>query len=691
MQKKDLLLEIGVEEMPAQFMPPALEQLKTLAAQGLEDARLEYSEVRTYGTPRRIALYVSGLALTQQDLAVKARGPSAKVAYDDQGNPTKALLGFARGQGVDIAEIFQEEVNGVPYVFANRVEQGRPAAEVLPELLKAWIDKLSFPKPMRWGHGQLRFARPIRWLVALLGQEVLPLKVGEVTSGNRTRGHRFLAEDPVIIEEPGEYLAKLEEAWVIAHQDRRRDMIWTQVTEAASVLGGMVMEDPELLEEVTYLVEYPVSLTGSIAEKYMDIPAEVLITTMKGHQRYFPIQDSQGRLLPGFVAVRSGTGQHLDIVRTGNEKVLRARLDDAAFFWTEDQKHSLDSQVDKLGKIVFLEKLGTVRDRVGRLERLTAWLADHIKVPGEVRDRALRAACLAKFDLVTHMVNEFPELQGIMGEKYALLAGEDRSVAQAIREHYLPRWAGDALPQSSPGTLVALAEKIDVIIGCFGLGMVPTGSHDPYALRRQAQAICLIAMEGSLPLSLSALVQEAYGLYRDEFQLEQSMEQVQLNCKGFFGHRMRFLLSEAGVSYDVLDAVLAAGVDQPAQVKQRALALTAFREAEGFGALLTAYTRAANLAQKGEGGQVREAMLLEPAEKDLWAGIQHAQGKIALAGADYAAAFQAMADLRPAVDAFFDAVMVMAEDQEVRRTRLALLAAVVDLMEGIADLSKIVE
>lgn len=691
METRDLLVEIGVEEMPAHFMPGTLEQLKDMAAKGLEGARLNYSELRTYGTPRRITLYVTGLAVLQKDLALKVRGPSAKVAFAADGSPTKALEGFARGQGVAVADIIQEEDNGVPYVFAHRVENGRPARDVLPELLMAWINALSFPKPMRWGWGDMRFARPIRWQLTLFGSEVLPLPLEGTPYGNTTRGHRFLVPEEVVVTEPGQYLTVLEQAYVIVDQDRRRQLIWRQVTELAASQGGYVQEDPDLLEEVTYLVEYPTALYGKIDEKYMDLPAEVLITSMKEHQRYFPVLDKKGKLLPGFIAVRSGTAQHLDIVRAGNEKVLRARLDDASFFWKEDQKTTLDEQREKLGKVVFLEKLGSVKDRVDRLEQLTAWLADHLLADASVKSKAQRAAYLAKSDLVTMMVYEFPELQGRMGEKYALLAGEDQTTAQAIREHYQPRFSGDELPQSREGTLVALADKIDAITGCFALGVIPTGSQDPYALRRQAQAICLIAMEGKLPLSLSALVEQAYKLYADNFQLDRTLAQVQGDVRDFFAQRLRFLLSEAGVSYDVIDAVLTAGHDIPAEVSKRAMALTAFRKQADFGALLTAYTRAANLAQKGQGGEVRTDMLREQAERDLWSGILQARERIAAAGDDYGTAFQTIARLRPAVDSFFDAVMVMAEDPEIRQTRLALLAAVVALMDGIADLGKIVE
>lgn len=689
--KRDLLLEIGVEEMPAQFMSPALEQLKELADQGLAEARLEFEELQTYGSPRRIVLYVTGLAEGQKDLAVKARGPSTKVAYDAEGNPTKALQGFARGQGVDIADIIQEDVNGTPYVFANRVERGQAAAEVLPGLLMAWIKSLSFPKPMRWGQGDMRFARPIRWLMALFGTQTLPLKMEGIPHGNVTWGHRFLSTGPVVIAEPSQYLDKLEEAWVIVDQDRRRDMIWAQVTETAAKEGGRVLEDPDLLEEVTYLVEYPTALWGSIAEEYMNIPAEVLVTTMKEHQRYFPVVDGEGDLLPGFIVVRNGNSQHLDVVRAGNEKVLRARLDDAAFFWKEDQKLDLGAQAEKLARVIFLEKLGNLRDRGERLVKNTAWLAEHLHATPPVTARAQRGAYLAKADLVTHMVNEFPELQGIMGEKYALLAGEDKQTAQAIREHYLPRFAGDVLPNSPEGILLSLVDKMDLIVGCFGLGLIPTGSQDPYALRRQAQGICLIATEKELPLSLSAFVRQVYQSYGEKFSLERSLPQVQKDTGDFFTQRLRFLLAETGVGYSTIDAVLAAGIDQPAEVGKRALALDSFRRRTDFAALLTAFTRAANLAQKGEEGEVDADLFQEQAERGLWSQIQSARQDITAAGTDYTAIFLTMAGLRPAVDAFFDAVMVMDEVPEIRRNRLALLSAVVALMEGIADLGKIVQ
>ena len=691
MERNDLLLEVGLEEMPAGFIPSALSQLQHLAETSLVEARLDHRGVRTYGAPRRLTLYVEGLASQQEDLTLKIRGPAAKVAFDDLGNPSKALLGFARSQGVEIGALVQEEVRGALYTFAVKTEKGRSAEEVLPALLESCLTKLSFPKSMRWGDGGFRFARPLRWLLALYGKQVLPMKFAGVEAGNSTRGHRFLVTGPVAIDEPSQYLSRLEAAWVIADQHRRRELIRKQTEQLAAALGGKVPDDPGLLEEVTHLLEFPTGFIGAIDEKYMGLPEEVLTTSMKEHQRYFPIMDSRGALLPGFIAFRSGTEDHLDTVRAGNERVLRARLADASFFWTEDQKATLSSRRALLDRVVYLEGLGSMGDKVTRLVELVEWLGIHLGKDTWVQARAQRAASLAKSDLVTLMVNEFPELQGIMGSKYALAAGEEREVARAIAEHYHPRFAGDALPVSAEGMLVALADKMDNICGCYLTNLIPSGSQDPYALRRQAQAICNLALEREPGLSLSGFIEIAYRVYASKFPLTKSLDTLKAEVGEFFRQRLHFLISETGVSYDTIEAVLAAGFDKLGEVGKRAQALAAFRREEGFSALLTAYTRAANLAQKGDQVPIREELLADPAEKHLWAGIIEARKGIAAAGGDYAASFKALAALRPTVDNFFDAVLVMAEDRDIRALRLALLGEIVALMDGIADLSKIVE
>ncbi|MDD4586849.1 MAG: glycine--tRNA ligase subunit beta [Heliobacteriaceae bacterium] len=692
METRDLLFEIGMEEIPAKFMPMALQQLQELAEKCLQAARLTFKGVRTYGTPRRLVLLAEGVGVVQQDLQVAVKGPALKAAFDSDGQPTKAALGFARSQRVAVTALEQREVGKVAYVFAVRTEGGQAATAVLPGLLQGLVNGLNFPKPMRWGWNTMRFVRPIRWLLALFGDAVLTFEVGGVVTGRITYGHRFLAGAPITINEPAEYLAKLEQAYVIVDQNRRRKSIWEQVTKLAVTEGGGAVSDADLLEEITYLVEYPTALCGRIDAGFMHLPQPVLVTPMKEHQRYFPVQDRQGRLLPKFIAVRNGTAEHLAVVQAGNEKVLRARLADAAFFYAEDQKTPFAEQTEKLKKIVFQESLGTVFERVEREQRLTAWLADHLQVSLPVKERSVRAALLAKTDLVSLMVYEFPELQGIMGEKYALLNGEDPVVAQAIREHYQPRFAGDAVPEITEGNLVALADKLDVLVGCFGIGIVPTGSQDPYALRRQALGICQIVIQANLPLSLSQAIQAAYNGYLSTVKLTRSLAEVQADLAEFFRQRLRYLLGEQEISFDVIEAVLAADADQPADVYRRTQALVAFRHTPTFESLFKAYTRAANLAKKaGEEVVVREELLGLVVERELYVALQQARQEIMAAGRDYGRIFQVVAGIGPAVDAFFDGVMVMAEETALRENRLALLKLVAGLLVGIADLSKIVD
>lgn len=688
---RQLLLEVGLEEVPARFMGGALSQLNTSAEDVLRGARLRYSSLETYGTPRRLVLLVQELASRQEDLVENIRGPAVKVAYDEQGNPTKALLGFAQSQGIDVDAVSIVEVKGIPYVYGEKVEKGRSALAVLPGALETCLSKLSFPKPMRWGSSPHRFIRPLRWLLALYGDQVLPLEFGGLLAGNTTWGHRFLTRGPIIVKDTDSYFKALERGWVIVDQERRRQSILKQANELAAANGGKVGEDPDLLEEITYLVEYPTAFLGRIDSKYMELPQEVLTTSMRKHQRYFPLTDGAGKLLPGFIGFRSGTEEHLSTVRAGNEKVLRARLEDASFFWQEDQSEGLVSKLPQLDRVIYLEGFGSMGDKVKRLVGLTGWLAEHLEMESWVKARAQRAANLAKADLVTAMVGEFPELQGQMGEKYALAAGEETEVALAIGEQYRPRFAGDSLPGTQEGMLLALADKADNLCGCFLAGFIPSGSQDPYGLRRQAQAICSLAMEKGIDLSIEALVKASYRFYQEQFSLVKDEEVLVSELMGFFRQRLQYILREDKVEYDVIDAVLAAGFEKPAAVARRAGALSAFRREEGFDAVLTAYIRAANLTQKDPGGKIRPDLLGERAERELWQQVNRAKERIANVQCDYQAILGVMAELGPAVDTFFDEVMVMVEDDSLRENRLALLSSVVALMDGIADLSKIVQ
>jgi len=688
---RDFLLEVGVEEMPARFLNPALEQLKDLAAQVLNENRLKFGEIHTMGTPRRLALFVRDLAEKQESLTEEVKGPAVKVAFKD-GRPTRAAEGFAKSQGVSINDLITKPVGHVDYVFAVRKEEGRPAVELLPEIAPRLITGLHFPKPMRWGNLEFRFARPIRWLVALYGEQVIPFELAGLKTGRVTYGHRFLSKGPVTIERPADYPALMEEVYVLAEPRERKERIRRQIEELAREEGGRVPADEELLDEVTNLVEYPTALCGSFDPAYLELPPEVLVTPMREHQRYFPVQDAAGKLLPRFIAVRNGGQQHIDVVRAGNEKVLKARLEDAAFFWQEDLKTSLESRVEKLKKVVFQESLGTMYQKVERISRLAGYLIRALGGDEEAVTVTGRAARLAKADLVTNMVYEFPELQGIMGREYALRQGETPEVAKAVFEHYLPRHAGDELPVSLPGKALSLADKMDTLVGCFAIGIQPTGSQDPYALRRQALGICYIILDYGPGLSLRDMVCRAYEGLSGTLELKQSEEEVWSNLQEFFRQRLRGLLGETGLRYDTVEAVLAAGFDDIADVYLRGRAVEEFRNAPAFEALLTAFTRASNLSKKAGAAEIKPGLLQDAAEKKLYDSFTGLEREVRplMESRDYLRVLESISRLQRPVDEFFEQVMVMVDDPQVRENRLVLLKNIAGFIGLVADFSKIV-
>lgn len=688
---RDFLLEIGVEEMPARFLAPALEQLKDLAASVLEENRLQYEDIHTLGTPRRLALFVRGLAEQQKPLVKEVKGPAVKVAFKD-GKPTRAAQGFARSQGVSVDELVTRPVGPVDYVFAVKREEGRATEELLPEIAPQFITGLHFPKPMRWGNLEFRFARPIRWLVALYGEQVIPFELAGLKAGRITYGHRFLSKGPVTINRPADYLAVLEEAYVLAEPGERKKRIRSQIEKLAAEVGGQVLVDEELLDEVTNLVEYPTAICGSFDPSYLELPSEVLVTPMREHQRYFPVQDKDGKLLPRFIAVSNGSIKHIDIVRAGNERVLKARLEDAAFFWQEDLKIPLESRVEELKKVVYQENLGTMYQKVERISRLAGFIIKFLGGNDEDVSVTWRAARLAKADLVTNMVYEFPELQGIMGREYALRSGEDPAVARAIFEHYLPRHAGDELPRSLPGKALSLADKMDTLVGCFAIGIQPTGSQDPYALRRQALGICHIILEYGPGLSLRDMIHRAYEGLSEMVELQYSEKDVWENLQEFFRQRLRGLFGETGLSYDTVEAVLAAGFDDIADAYLRGRAVEDFRNRPAFEALFTAYTRAFNLSKKAGDTKVKTDLLEDAAEKKLYDALTGLVREVHpfVKARDYIRALESMARLQGPVDEFFEQVMVMVENPQVRDNRLALLKNIAAFIGSVADFSKIV-
>ena len=686
----DLLLEIGLEEVPAKFMPPALAELKQMAETQLNEQRISYDEVVTYGTPRRIALVVKNIADKQQDLEEEAKGPAVKAAYDADGNPTKAAMGFARGQGVDVADLYQKEVNGGLYVFATKKAAGVPTSEVLPELLPQFVTGIHFPKPMRWGFTELRYARPIRWIVALHGDKVVPFSLEDITSGNVSRGHRYLGTDHLVIPCAEDYLAVMEKDFVIADQNRRQAMILEQIQKLADDVEGTVQIDEDLLEEVLYLVEYPTALMGNFNPAYLMIPEELVITPMKEHQRYFPVLKGH-HLLPKFVTVRNGGAEHLEIVQAGNEKVLEARLADAKFFYDEDLKINLADNVEKLKTIVFQEKLGTIYEKMQRVQKGTVVISDLLLLGEDVKERAMRAAYLAKADLVSNVVYEFPELQGIMGYKYAYAQGEHPLTSKAIAEHYMPKNADDEIPLTFEGLVCSMADKMDTIVGCFAAGIEPTGSQDPYALRRQAAGICSMILGRGVLVSLTALIEQAISHYPAEIVGDKDAL-----CKRvyeFFEQRIRNVLNDKGYRYDVIEAVVTCGYDNLTETLLRAEALNKMQATDTFAKVLTAFTRANNLAKKAEGSEVSDEYLVEDVEKQLWSDVQFAETAIANQVQErmYAEALTVISTLEESISAFFDGVMVMDENENIKNNRLALLVRVSALSNKIADLTKIVQ
>lgn len=682
---KDLLLEIGTEEVPAHAMPGILDELAENAKKALDALRLEYKDVSTVGTPRRTALLVAGLVERQPDVESERRGPSIQAAFDADGNPTKAAQGFARGQKVDPSALVKKD----GYVYAVVQEAGSATKKLLPELLESLVTGLSFPNSMRWGSLDFRFIRPLRWLVALYGEDVVPFEVASVKSGRASRGHRFLGHESFEISRASDYVSACEAEYVIVDQERRRDIIRTQIEETARAQGGFAEITEDLLEEVVYLVEYPTALCGRFEEKYLQLPPEAVITPMRDHQRYFPVKDAEGKLLPLFITVRNGGKDYLDVVQHGNERVLRARLADAQFFFDEDRKKPLEKHLEKLKTVVFQEGLGTVYDKAGRLERLAATIADAIGAGAEDKEKAMRAAKLAKADLVTGMVTEFTELQGVMGRSYALLDGEDAEVAEAIDEHYLPRFAGDRLPETTAGRVVSIADKLDNMVATFSRGLIPTGSQDPFALRRQALGLVRMVVEAKLRFSLSALVAAAM----DELKITDpaARDKMQADIAEFLRLRMKNVLDDAGVRYDVADAVLG-DVDDICAVYRRAEAVQKALSDGTLDAPVQAFTRAGNLAQKAESMDFEETLFAAPEEKALNEAYKAAKEKVedTVRADDWEAALSALGTMAQPIDAFFDKVMVMDEDPKVRATRLGILASIDALVKTVADFSKLV-
>ena len=678
---KDLLFEIGAEEIPAGFMPNILGQLKQLAETKLNDAHLPFESIATYGTPRRLALIVKGLADASAEISERHKGPSASIAYDADGNATKAAIGFARGKGLDVADLVVED----GYIYAETKTAGVPAKDIVTDMLPQLITGLNFPKSMHWGNLDAKFVRPVRWLVALLDEEVIPVEFATVKSGNVTRGHRFLGADEITIKNAASYVDTLKENFVMVDQDARRELISKQLHDIADSKNASIVWDDDLLEEINYLVEWPTALCGGFEESYLALPDAAIITPMKDHQRYFPLVDQDGKLLPMFLTVRNGSDHSIEVVQAGNERVLRARLDDAKFFFNEDRKKPLIDRQDGLTKIVFQEGLGNLADKTERLLKLGRVFGEECGLHEDAAVVLERATELAKTDLTTGMVTEFTELQGVMGKEYALLDGESEEVAEAIFEQYLPRFAGDVLPQTEAGKVLSIIDKVDNIVATFSRGLIPTGSQDPYALRRQTIGILNILLGSEWNISLRPIFKASMELLNVPAEKQ---DELLGQVEEFFTLRLKNIFLDREVPHHVIDLLLSNNELSVADAEGLVNALLANRIDENV-ELVQAYTRMYNLVKDVEYTGVNSDLLNEDAEKALFeAASKASEASLAAWEAnDYAAVVAIPATLVPAINKFFEDVMVMDKDEAIKANRLQLVRLAYSVMAIIGDIS----
>ena len=701
----ELLLEIGVEELPYQFIDSALDSLIQETAFSLVSPRLSCGSMKKYGTPRRLVLVVERLTIHQAAFSDEVMGPSKSVAFDQAGQPTKAAIGFARGQGVPVESLRVKQTPKGEYLFAAKDDAGLPTATVLLEILPQIIGKLPFPKAMKWNHTGVRFARPVRWLVALYGGATLPIEFAGIIAGNRTEGHRVLGSAKgITVRDSASYLKRLERQGVIADPQRRRHMIEDQITALCKETGFILNADDDLLNQAVFTTECPNAIMGSFKEAYLDVPEEILITSMKEHQGFFSLRHKEtGKLVPHFIAVANNRAKDMGLIREGNERVLAARLADAKFFFDEDRKVKLGKRVTKLAGVTFHQKLGTMEKKQQRVRRLAGFIAASVRPKDdELKQACERAADLCKADLLTGVVGEFPELQGIMGGEYAKYDGESEAVSQAIREQYLPRSIEGELPKTIAGQVLSLADRLDSVAAFFYVGLVPTGSEDPFALRRNATAIVRIILEGHLQMNLAKYIDNAINnIHDDGFKGTQGFElQGRRQVTEFIFERVRhYARIVHALRDDVIEAVLKQAHDKAldlVDLVQRMKALESVMTKPEFDPLIVGFKRAHRLVEKEQWDRkpVDEARFEHPAESALHQALKREKTLSALLLAtnqwDHSQALDALVRLKPAIDAFFTAVMVNADDQAVRSNRLSLLKEVDDFFNSFADFSQIV-
>ncbi|GCF93499.1 glycine--tRNA ligase beta subunit [Enterococcus florum] len=688
---KDLLLEIGLEEMPAHVVWPSSKQLEERVSAFLEEQNLTFGSIENFSTPRRLGIRVTDIPDRQEDVQEEVKGPAKKIAQDAEGNWSKAAEGFVRGQGLTTDAITFREVNGTEYVYVTKYIHGKDSKDVLTGL-DTVIKSMTFPVTMHWGDNSFEYIRPIHWIVALLDDEVIPFTLLDVTTGRETLGHRFLGNTAMLVN-PSEYEAKLKEQFVIANAQERQQMIIDQINVLAAEHKWQVNLDADLLEEVTNLVEYPTVFIGDFEERFLSVPEEVLVTSMKEHQRYFEVRNQAGMLLPHFISVRNGNRVKLENVIKGNQKVLTARLEDADFFYEEDKKLSIEECVEKLKNVTFHEKIGSMYEKMQRVGMISQIIGKSVGLTAEELTALKRAAEIYKFDLVTNMVGEFSELQGIMGEKYARLKGESPAVAQAIREHYMPVSAEGDLPESNVGAVLAIADKLDSVFGFFAVGMVPSGSNDPYALRRQTYGIVRIIEAKGWTFPFTAMhgkIVEA--INADELNYGIHFDQDQQAVVNFFKGRLRQRLQLQNIRHDLIDAVLDSKQDDLTQIFEAARIFDQHTKDMDFKEAMEALTRVINLAKKKEPEtvtqQVDPSLFENDSEQELYQAVKEVQDQFG--EQSMAENYQMLADLRPVIERYFNQTMVMAEDEQVRNNRLSQLAQIADIAEALASIDKII-
>lgn len=693
--KADLLFEIGTEEIPASYIPPVLNQLKEIASDSFSTHRIQIGEIQTFGTPRRITLAIKDIKTLQESQETEVVGPPKQIAFDDNGEPTKAAIGFAKTQGVDITDLRIVETERGEYIAASKKEIGLPTQEILQSFIPEWIEALRFPKTMQWENvdnatqTRPRFARPIRWIVALLGEEIIDCSYGAAQAGRQTYGHRSLYPDPITLDSADveSYSNTLLDAGVNVCPIRRREIIEEQVHNTFESEGCLVKIDEELLDTVNYLVENPQPIVGNYSESHLEIPPEVLITAMKKHQRYFPMWKTETELIPKFITISNGTDGNIDGVRHGNERVLNARLNDAEFFYSEDQKTSLAEKVDRLDNVIFHAKLGSLLNKAERLKVLVRFISTELKVSETTIHHVEQAAWLCKADLTTHMVIEFPSLQGVTGQYYARNSGEPEQVATAIAEHYQPLGADTPLPESEVGAILAIADKIDTIVGYFGIEERPTGSQDPYSLRRHALGTIRILQDRQLPLSLDAVVDKAISLYGVDL-----VDDTKTSVLSFIKERLRVILQTHEYTPDIADAVLAVGDVDIIDILNRANALAEFRLTQNFEDIYNALNRVLRILPDDVTENVDNTLLSDDAEKQLYKHLKDAEPNLedSVQKRSYSQLLKQLSELQPSIDQFFDDVLVMAKESDIRENRLALLNRIAKRIYAVADLTKLV-